>query len=60
MPSRAIAGECRENAQIVGRIEHVELPKSRALDGAELPARLAMKDPLGLVGPEELDHLFSL
>jgi hypothetical protein len=59
-PFQAVAGERCENPQIVGGIEHVGLPKSRALDGAELPAGLAMKEPFRLVGPEGLDHLPSL
>ena len=59
-PFQTVAGERRENSQIVGRLDHIELPKSRALDGAELPAGLAMKEPLSLIGPEGLDHRPSL
>jgi len=54
-PSRRLPGKCRQDSQIVGRIEHIELPKRRALDGANL--RLAAtKEALSLIGPEGLDH----
>lgn len=59
-PFQTVAGERRENSQFAGRIEHIELPKCRALDGAKLPAGQAMKESLSLVGPEGLDHRPSL
>jgi hypothetical protein len=59
-PFQEVTGQRRQDSQIVGRIEHIELPKSLALDSAELPAGLAMKEPLSLVAPEGLDHLSSL
>jgi len=57
---QTVAGQRRQNSQIVGCIEHVELPKRRTFDGAELPARLAMKEPLRLLGPKGLDHRYTV
>jgi hypothetical protein len=55
-----IAGKDAENSKIIRCVEHVELPKRRAFDGAKLPAGLPMKEPLGLIAPEGFDHALSL
>jgi len=59
-PFQSVARKHTENSKIIRRVEHIELPKSRALDGAKLPAGLAMKKPLSLIAAERFDHCFTL
>jgi hypothetical protein len=55
-----IAGEHAENSEIIRGVEHIELPKRRAFNGAKLSAGLAMKELLGLVASERFNHVLSV
>ena len=63
VPARPVPGGCRgalrESADRWRHRAYRELPKSGALDGAELPAGLAMKEPSPQSRPDRKDLITS-
>jgi hypothetical protein len=51
-----VSGEGRKRPEVRLRVQHVQLAKSRALDGLESPHSLPAKQPLGVGATEGPDH----
>src|SRR6266568_1603371 len=55
-PLQPISGQSRERSQVRRRIQHVQLAKSRALDGLEPRHRVPAEKALGFGRAERPDH----
>jgi hypothetical protein len=55
-PLQPVSRKHAENSKIIRCVEHGELPKRRAFDGAKLPTGLTTKEPLSLIASEGFDY----